>query len=864
MKLGAGIAIALVAALPGVASASEARDLERQLGPGVDVAADAETGPQVTFVGTRPGRAIPLAAAAPGPAAREAASRFAPSFGLRASASLAVDEIGRHAGGRSTVRFQQEIGGLPVIGGELIVNLDERGDLLSIGGELEPAGAVETKPSVGAGEAARTARAAVAKKHGLSPGELRAGRGELSIYDSRILGGPGLGLPRPVWRFQVVDAGEPVTVRELVLIDAELGNVALGFSEIHEAKTRRVCDAEEAEAKLPCLLGDAARLEGEGATGVTDVDAAYDQSGGVYDFYAARFGRDSIDDAGLPLISTARFCEGECPYFNAFWNGEQMTYGPGMITEDIAGHELTHGVTEKESGLFYYYQSGAINESLSDVFGELYDLATGVDPAEDRWLLGEGSAFGAPFRDMANPPAFGDPDRMGSGNWYFEPETTFGFGDAGGVHTNSGVNNKAAYLLTDGDSFNGHEVEGLGEEKALQIYYEVNTNLLGSASDYEDLGNALRQACANLTGEHGIVAGDCEEVDEAVLATEMDEPPSAGAPRAAQTCGSEGEPVTAFFDDFENTGSGNWAVANAIPVGGAGGFFYPQNSHPFSGFDATYASSGETNVWGYDFYEESDSRIAMTADVTVAEGGFWMHFDHAFGFESEDDLGLFGGPYDYDGGVIEYSTDSGASWHDAGALIAAGTAYSGTIFDEFGNPLGGRDGFTGESGGYGSTRLDLAPLAGEDVRFRFRIGTDESVDDYGWFVDDVRLYSCEGAEPEDELPEEEPPEEEGEPEPDESPGEGSSTGDASSLGAPAPDVRDAQVECATQQARVRRTRGALRRSVRRVRKAEVAVRWAAGRKKAKARHRLARARKDLRRKRRAARRARVNLRTCPG
>lgn len=808
------------------------------------------------FLGTEPERPIRLAADTPGRAAREAAQRFGPSFGLRANAKLAVEEVDRHAGGRSTVRFQQEIDGLPVIGGELLVNLDESEDLLSVGGELEPSGNVATTASVAEGEAARTARAAVAKKYGLAPADLLAGPGELSIYDSRILGGPGLGVPRPVWRFEVVDRGDPAFVRELVLVDAELGNVALSFSEIHEAKTRRVCDAEEAEAKVPCLLGDAVRLEGEGETGGPDVDAAYDQSGAVYDFYWERFGRDSIDGAGLPLVSTARFCEDdECPYFNAFWNGEQMTYGPGMITEDIAGHELTHGVTENESGLFYYYQSGAINESLSDVFGELYDLASESDPSEEPWLIGEGSAFGAPFRNMANPPAFGDPDRMGSGNWAFKPETSFEVGDAGGVHTNSGVNNKAAYLMTDGDSFNGHEVESLGEEKVAQIYYEVNSNLLTSAADYEDLGDALRQGCANLIGEHGITADDCDEVEEAVLATEMDEPPSKGAPKVAQVCGEGGSSEPVFFDDLENPGLGNWAT------GGSGAFFYPQ----LLGF--TYATSGTTNIWGYDAGSITDSQIAMTADVTVPEGG-WMHFNHAHGFE-------FSVGTSWDGGVIEYSTEGGGpgTWKDAGGLIDAGLSYSGTIFDEAGNPLKNRKAFTGESGGYGSTRLDLSSLAGEEVRFRFRIGTDESVDDYGWFIDDVQIYSCEGGEPEDELPEE--PEEEPDPEEPEgeSPDNGSSTGGSSSDGesltlaaATTPTAQRALAAgCATERTRLWRARTRLRRGVRSVRRGRVAVRKArGGKRKARAKRRLRRARRGVKRKRRAVRRSRARLRACLG
>ncbi len=159
----------------------------------------------------------------------------------------------------------------------------------------------------------------------------------------------------------------------------------------------------------------------------------------------------------MKLISTADYCDpaATCPYANAFWNGTQMAYGDGFAqADDVVGHELTHGVTDHESRLFYYYQSGAINESLSDVWGEFVDLSntTGTDTATTRWQMGEDvPGFGA-IRDMEDPTLFGDPDRMRSPNYYG------GEDDGGGVHYNSGVNNKAAFLMTDGGSFNGRTV----------------------------------------------------------------------------------------------------------------------------------------------------------------------------------------------------------------------------------------------------------------------------------------------------------------------------------------------------------------------------------------------------------------------
>src|SRR5262249_43244097 len=256
------------------------------------------------------------------------------------------------------------------------------------------------------------------------------------------------------------------------LVDAQSGIVALHFNQIADAKSRRVCNANnivdpDGDEKNNCDTdAKAVRLEGAPNTGNADVDLAYDYSGDTYDYYSTNFARDSLDGNGLKLISLVKYCPNvpNCPYQNAFWDGQQMTYGDGFASaDDVVGHELSHGFTEFTSHLFYYYQSGAINESLSDVFGELIDQGNGkgTDTAGVRWLLGE-DLIGGAIRNMQNPPAFNDPDRTGS-PLYFGGET-----DSGGVHSNSGVNNKAAFLMTDGGTFNGQTITGLGAAKVGQ------------------------------------------------------------------------------------------------------------------------------------------------------------------------------------------------------------------------------------------------------------------------------------------------------------------------------------------------------------------------------------------------------------
>jgi bacillolysin len=702
----------------------------QQVPPAARVALHQETG-KVRFMGSAPGRPIPRptsvgASASSTAIARAFLQRYGRAFGVRDQLKeLRVISTRPAPSGRSVVRFQQEHGGVPVIGGELVVNLDADGDVLSASGEALPGPRISVEPVVTASEARRAAIATVAGKRGARVAGLVATAPSLWIYDSRILGGPGLDVPTLVWRMDVRGEGP---IDELVLVDARLGNVVVRIDQIEEAKDRRICDANNTSAQYPCT--SPVRTEGGPASGVADVNAAYDFSGDTYDFFFTNFGRDSLDGAGMILFSTVRFCPSpapaDCPYQNAFWDGAQMVYGAGFAVDDVVGHELTHGVTEFTSHLFYYYQSGAINESLSDVFGEFVDLTNGADLPADRWLLGEDIPGIGAIRDMENPPAFGDPDRMTSPNYTADPNET----DGGGVHTNSGVNNKAAFLITDGATFNGQTVTGLGITKAAHVYYEASTNLLTSASDYADLATALPQACTNKIGTAGITAGDCTEVSEAVLAVEMAQSPPAAPNPEAPVCSPGESPAYLFFDDLENPASGNWALQTGA---GTNRWFYPQNPNTI-GLDATYATSGTTNFWGYDQPVTADYSIRMTGDVAVPVGSVYLRFRHAYGFE-DDSFGA------YDGGVLEYSTDGGSTWADAGSLFTHG-GYTGIISSDFANPLGGRSAFVRESNGYVSSRADLSSLVGQNVRFRFRIGTDEIFDDYGWFVDDIGIYSC--------------------------------------------------------------------------------------------------------------------------
>jgi Zn-dependent metalloprotease len=707
--------------------------LAETLGRDASVAVHRETG-AVRFAGSRTGDPIAQSTGgSPATVAQEFLERFDKSFGL-AGGDQDLLLLGRtdDASG-TTVRLQQTHGEIPVLGGEFVVNLDRSNDVVSVSGEALPAPDLELTPSVGESAATAEAREAVGKAHEVSAATLTASEPELWIYDSRILGGPGLERPRLVWRTEVTGGtgGDPID--ELVLVDAHLGTVALNFSQVRGAVDRRVCDANNTSSEFPCV--SPLRAEGGPATGIADVDAAYDYMGDTYDFYFDRFGRDGIDGAGLPMRATVRFCfdPGDCPMGGAFNLGDGMAvFGEDLAIDDVVGHEYTHSVTEFSSHLMYYFQSGAIDESFADVFGEYVDLTngTGLDTPAVRWRLGEDfpPASGIGITDLADPPASlvgPRPDRMSSQYYTADPFET----DYGGVHTNNSVGNKAAYLITDGDTFNGETVTGLGLDKAAQILYRVNTSYLSSASDYADLYTALPRACTDLIGSFAITAADCGEVADAVDATEMNlEPPVARTPQAS-TCATGETPLDIFFDDLEDPGAGNWNHSADI---GPDAWSYPAEPVPL-GIPGPYATSGTQSLWGNDQGTLSDSSIAMASPVSLPQGAF-LRFNHAFGFED------FGGTYD--GGVIEYSTNGGATWKDAGGLVAE-NGYNGTVLPPpLQNAIAGREAFVRESNGYISSRLDLSSLAGEEINLRFRIGTDGATGDFGWFIDDLRIYTC--------------------------------------------------------------------------------------------------------------------------
>ncbi|WP_051568450.1 M4 family metallopeptidase [Crocinitomix catalasitica] len=219
----------------------------------------------------------------------------------------------------------------------------------------------------------------------------------------------------------------------------------------------------------------------------------------TYDYFFEQHDRNSIDNDGFQLNSYIHF---GVDYANAFWDGTRMTYGDGddfwdpLTSVDIAGHEITHGLTTFTAGLIYARESGALNESFSDIFGNAIEQF--ARPGDFSWLVGED--IGSALRSMSNPNSYGDPDTYFGDFW-----ASLDGGDSGGVHTNSGVQNFWFYLLSQGgtgtnDNGDDYDVTGIGIEDAGKIAFRNLTVYLTPSSNFEEARFYAIQSATDIFG----------------------------------------------------------------------------------------------------------------------------------------------------------------------------------------------------------------------------------------------------------------------------------------------------------------------------------------------------------------------------
>src|SRR5690349_21689008 len=254
------------------------------------------------------------------------------------------------------------------------------------------------------------------------------------------------------------------------------------------------------------LPGTLVRSEGQDASGDPAVDEAYDGLGATFALYWEAFERNSIDDRGLGLVGSVHYLS---RYDNAFWDGSQMVFGDGdgtyfnrfTIAVDVIGHELTHGVTAHEANLAYHDQPGALNESMSDVFGSIVKQFSLQQTAEEAdWLIGAGlftsRVQGIALRSMKEPGTAYDDPVLGKDP---QPADMGGYvstsADNGGVHINSGIPNRAFYLAATA-------LGGSAWEKAGQIWYATLRDArLDSEAQFDEFAGLAADNAGRLFGD---------------------------------------------------------------------------------------------------------------------------------------------------------------------------------------------------------------------------------------------------------------------------------------------------------------------------------------------------------------------------
>ena len=676
-------------------------------------------------------------------AARSALARYGALVGAGDRGTrLVAGAVSRAVTGDTVVRYTETRSGLPVIGGAVAVDVGPDRQLGSLTASVSRASVPRATYSAAA--AGHEALAVAAKRLGTARG-LVADRPQRRLYDPAVLGVPRTSDPatwaRGVWWVEV-HAGP--AFHRLVLVDDRDGAVVLDL-DLVEQVNRVVCDNRNDMTllDLPCTQ-DFARTEHGPRSPVKDVDDAFELAGAVARFYGRIGHLDltrllGVDEGGhRSLSSTVRYCDpfqppAACPLANAFWNGVGMFYGEGYASaDDVVGHELTHGVIQHNADLFYWGQSGAINESLADVMGEIVDHRhRGPGDSPHSWTVGEDLPHGA-IRSLRDPGRFGQPDSM-TGRRY-APSGDF---DDGGVHTNSGVGNRTFYLISQGGRQRGrtvHGIDGRSLTKSATLYLDVIEHLV-SGSDYADLGAVLVRSCHELARHHTahLTRDDCRNVQKATRATRLrTSPPRARQHADARMTCPKGTGQARVLFDSEKGRARHQFVAGTTWVRAPSSTVFPPV--------AANATSGHRSWFSAEPQDTTVSSLVMRPVALPAGHPAYLWFQQWRLLEAGTNVD--GTRVNYDAGTVEVSDVTRGRAPKPAEALPWVNGPRDVITDQFGNPSAGRVGFSRDSHGYLASRLSLQRYAGHEVAPQFTMNTDNDSTEVGWYLDDIRVYTC--------------------------------------------------------------------------------------------------------------------------
>ncbi len=728
---------------------------------------------------------------------------------------LALLRVTADASGNRHVHFTQTYQGLPVFGARLVVHMNARG-IYGVNGVFVPDLAnLSTTPAANLWSLRTAALFTVKKSHPTSA--LSVESAQLMVYRSGLLEGH---VGKNYLAFEAVVRSATGDVRERVIFDAIKGGIINRISLVHTVLNREIYTPGQVEPQtgtpIPPVITEGAvnapadiPLSGDGPSDPASraprasVDNLYIFAGGTYALYRNLIGREGYDDGDTPpemqVQKSVYLVNDQCP--NAYWNGDSTNYCPGFDADDVVSHEWSHAYTEYTHGLVYQYQSGALNESYSDIFGETYDLVNGIEGplgasltegeyyenGGSRWVVGEDLSQAAAtllLRDMWDPDNFGNPLGDSPGSVITSPNYYCADGDGGGVHTNSGVPNHAYAMLVDGKEFNGVVIPKIGMTKAAQIYLQAATHYQTPTTNFAQHADALDQSCQDLKGvalkdvlgnlsTEVIVPADCAAVAAAMVAVEMRQNPK-------EKCGyrnilqPEADtpaicPAGQFeFPDFKETWETGsipagwtqsqnlagdtepqpfeWVITSSPPAPHKGKAVFADNN----GFGSC-APGGDTSA----------SFSLDTPEITVTDAASFLKFTHYVQTENG-----------YDGGNLKFSVN-GAAFAIVPAEAFVHNGHSGAFEDpplgpppfpadptglvggNNTNPLAGQIAWTGSdqgesTGSWGTTIVDLAALgagSGAKIKFRYDYGQDGCGGNIGWFVDEVAVLHCSATDP---------------------------------------------------------------------------------------------------------------------
>lgn len=745
-------------------------------------------------------------------------------FGIRdANAELVLNDTGVDRLGMNHLTYVQRYQGIPVFAGEMKVHIDPNGSVRVVNGDFVPNINVDTTPTRSVIDASAIAVEAVLAQQGFQPENILADVGmvnsQLYIFHTGLLRRVA-GQAHLVYEIEVANLAR--SIREFVYVDAHTGKIVERISGIHEH--RRAQDVPTPTPTIPpppppppptptptipepvpgglyrqiyqfflepnSLIwseGDPLPYNGPESGEVNNmIDFAED----TYNVYATlsdgAFMSWDGEDARMKSVLLDQFSF-ICP--NAYWDSESTNFCPGITGDDTVAHEWAHGYTESTNNLIYAWQPGALNESYSDIFGEVVDLlnGSGLDSPDQprsadgcsiygagpngtddsyRWLSGEDdSGFGGAIRDMWNPNCYRHPAKVSDELYWCAT------GDSGGVHINSGVPNHAFSLLVDGGEYNGQSVEPIGLTKAAHLHWRAATEYLVPATNFIEYADALEASCTDLVELGGelpgistetdvpfgsgisMTAADCGEVSKAIEAVELRVEPvqcefeALLQPDAPEMCLDAGQVQTISLTDWEN-GLGewvsdsrdvrdpayfppNWEVVTDLPDNRAGSATYVINN-------TEYGNCSTEDATGVRYLESPV--IALPNNIYIPR----VTIDHFVGVEAR-----------YDGGNIKVSVNGGP-WEIVPESAFTFNPYNvellpSSIFQPNTNPMAGETAFSGAdegqvTGSWGQSQLNLFGIAeaGDDVQIRIEFGQDGCFGLDGWYVDDVHLYSCSG------------------------------------------------------------------------------------------------------------------------